>query len=80
MVNLFCEAVSVADPLGRLVLQRLDGTRTIGELKVELAAVLDALRPESDEVQRQITEAREHLDDALENKLQAICELGLLEA
>ncbi len=80
MANLFCEAVSVPDPLGRLVLERLDGTRTVDELKVELAAVLDALRPETDEAKRQIAEAREHLDDALENKLQAICELGLLEA
>src|SRR5262249_29505825 len=42
LANLFCEAVAVTDPLGRLVFAHLDGTRTKAELATELDAVLAA--------------------------------------
>lgn len=80
LANLFCEAVATPDPLGGLVLERLDGTRTKPELIAELSAVLDAQRPETDEARRQLAEARAHLDEALDKKLRDIRGLGLLEA
>ena len=80
LANLFCEAVSVTDPLGRLVLARLDGTRTRAELAVELDAFLAAQRPANEETRRQVAETRAHLGEALDKQLKDIFELGLFEA
>ena len=78
--NLFCEAVKVQDPLGRLVLARLDGTRTKADLVDELEAVLAAQHPESDEARAHILALRARLPEAVDKQLKDILDLGLLEA
>lgn len=80
LANLFCEAVSVTDPLGRLVLSRLDGSRDRAALRHELDAVLAAQKPGNQAAQQQIEEVRRRLDEGLTKQLKDIFDLGLLEA